>query len=153
MKKEKGGETPVWTGKEKVKEKKEVKSTRKTKTSKSFVVALSIVSMIGFLSIVLEDLFYVNINSYIQTLWLVTLGAGLILEVSLVKLKKIRTGGLTPEVLGEITMLVVGSMAAIAGVLSLPQINVQHPSFLAIKGVISLLAIIFIILQTWIVKE
>jgi len=153
MKKEKGGETPVWTGKEKVKEKKEVKSTRKTKTSKSFVVALSIVSMIGFLSIVLEDLFYVNINSYIQTLWLVTLGAGLILEVSLVKLKKIRTGGLTPEVLGEITMLVVGSMAAIAGVLSLPQINVQHPSFLAIKGVISLLAIIFIILQTWIAKE
>jgi len=139
--------------KEKVSKEKESKSTRRVKASRSFVIALSIVSMIGFLSIVLEDLFYVNINSYIQTLWLISLGIGLILEVSLVKLKKIKTSGLTPEVLGEITMLVVGSMAVIAGVLSLPQINVQHPSFLAIKGIIGLLAIIFIILQTWIAKE
>ena len=151
MKGKKGDDKSI--RKEEVSKEKKGKSTQRAKASRSFVIALSIVSMIGFLSIVLEDLFYVNINSYIQTLWLISLGIGLILEVSLVKLKKIKTSGLTPEVLGEITMLVVGSMAVIAGVLSLPQINVQHPSFLAIKGIIGLLAIIFIILQTWIAKE
>jgi len=135
------------------KKKEEDNHTRRTKASKSFVIALSVVSIIGFLSIVLESLFYVKINNYIETLWLITLGIGLILEISLRKLKKVKTEGLTPEVLGELTMLIVGSFAVIAGFLSLPQINIQNPSFLAIKGIISILAILFIILQTWITKE
>ena len=135
------------------KKKENDKNIRRTKASRSFVIALSVVSIIGFLSIVLESLFYVKINNYIETLWLITLGVGLILETSLIKLKKIKTMGLTPEVLGELTMLIVGSMAVIAGFLSLPQIKIQNPSFLAIKGIIGILAIIFIILQTWITEK
>jgi hypothetical protein len=134
--------------------KKEVdKNIRRAKASRSFVIALSVVSIIGFLSIVLETLFYVKINNYIETLWLITLGVGLILETSLKKLKKIKTCGLTPEILGELTMLIVGGIAVIAGFLSLPQINIQNPAFLAVKGIISILAIIFIILQTWITEK
>ena len=135
------------------KKKKGDKDIRRAKASRSFVIALSIVSIIGFLSIVLDSLFYVKITNYIETLWLITLGVGLILEISIEKLKKIKTRGLTPEVLGELTMIIVGSMAIIAGVLSLPQIRIQNPSFLAIKGIIGLLAIIFIILQTWIAEK
>jgi hypothetical protein len=136
-----------------VKKKEDDKNIRRTKASKSFVIALSVVSIIGFLSIVLESLFYIKINDYIETLWFITLGTGLILEISLKKLKKVKTNGLTPEILGEFTMLIVGSMAVIAGFLNLPQIKIQNSSFLAVKGIISILAIVFIILQTWITKE
>ncbi len=135
-----------------MKNKKESEKVRRKGTSRNFVIALSIVSIIGFLSIVLESLFYVKIGDYIETLWLITLGVGLILETSLKELKKIKKAGLTPEILGKITMIIVGSIAAIAGILSLPQIEIQNPSFLAVKGIVSILAIIFIILQTWVAE-
>ena len=73
-------------------------------------------------------------------------------ESVITEMKKIKKGGLTPEALGKITMIIVGSLAIIAGILSLPQIDIQNPSFLAVKGIISILAIVFIILQTWVAK-
>ncbi len=124
----------------------------KKKASRNFVIALSIVSMIGFLSIMLESLFNFVINAYLETLWLVVLGTGLILESSLKDFKKIRKKGLTSEYLGKLTMVIVGGIGIIAGLLSLPQLNIQHSSFLAIKGIVSLLAIIFIIFQTWVTE-
>ena len=135
-----------------MKKKKEVKESTKRKTTKSFVIALSVVSIIGFLSIALESLFSINMSGYIETLWLIVLGGGLILETTIKELKSVKKNGLTPEYLGKITMIVVGGIAIIAGILSLPQINVVNASFLAVKGIISVLAIIFIILQTWITE-
>lgn len=126
---------------------------KKSKASRNFVIALSVVSIIGFLSIMLSSLFYINISGYIDTLWLFTLGLGLILEASIKEIRGLRETGLTSEMLGKITMLIVGSIAVIAGILSLPQINIQNASFLAIKGIISILAIIFIILQTWVAEK
>ena len=109
-------------------------------------------SIIGFLSIVVESFFYWSFAGYIETLWLFTLGGGLILESNVRQLMKIKNKGLTSENLGKITMMIVGSIAIIAGFLSLPQIHLKHPVFLAIKGIVSILAIIFIIIQTWIAK-
>lgn len=135
------------------KKRKEKSSSKRHKASRNFVIALSVVSIIGFTGIFLESLFFIRINDYIETLWLITLGSGLAFETSLRELKKIETIGLTSDSLGKITMLVVGGIAIIAGILSLPQINVQNPSFLAVKGIISILAIIFIIIQTWVTKR
>jgi hypothetical protein len=125
---------------------------KRSKTSRNFVIALSLVSIIGFLSIMIESLFYWDVSGYINTSWLIVLGLGLILETTIKELRMIKRKGLTSEYLGKITMIVVGSMAIIAGFLSLPQINIQNPSFLAVKGIISILAIIFIILQTWVTE-
>jgi hypothetical protein len=147
--------------KEELKKKKEIQKKKekikkikaKRKTSRNFVIALSVVSIIGFVSIIMESLFYIDISGYIDTLWLLALGLGLILETSLHELRAIERKGLSSEYLGKITMIVVGSLAIIAGALSIPQVNIQNPSFLAVKGIISLLAIIFIILQTWVAKN
>lgn len=125
----------------------------KRKTSRNLVIALSIVSIIGFVNIILESLFYINISEYIDTFLLIVLGLGLIFETSIGELKSIKKEGLNSEYLGKITMIVVGSLSVIAGILSLPQINLLNSSFLAVKGIISLLAIVFIILQTWVAKH
>lgn len=129
------------------------KKTSRSRASRNFVIALSVVSIIGFLSIMIESLFYIDVSGYIDTLWLVVLGLGLILETTIKELKSVKRKGLTSDYLGKITMVIVGSIAIIAGILSLPQINVQNASFLAVKGIISILAIIFIILQTWVIKR
>ena len=125
----------------------------RSKASRNFVIALSVVSIIGFLNIASASLFGAGFDNYIDTLWLITLGTGLILETSISELKRIRQEGLTPDMLGKVTMIVVGILAIIAAVLSLPQLNVESPTFLAVKGIISILAIVFIIIQTWVSKE
>src|SRR3989338_7204233 len=84
---------------------------RKVKVSHKFIIALSIVSILGFIGIVSETLFAKNISTYIESLW----------------------------------------MIIIAGILSSPYINFQNPSFLAIKGIVSIIAILVIIIQTWII--
>ena len=132
---------------------KNIQGKRKSNASRNFVIALSVVSIIGFLSIMTESLFNFNFEDYIESLWLLTLGLGLILETSINEIKRIKKNGLTSEMLGKITMVVVGAIAVIAAILSIPQINVQSPTFLAIKGIISILAIIFIIVQTWVSKQ
>lgn len=139
--------------KQKVVKKKLKAPERISKASRKFVIALSVVSIIGFLSITTESLFGFSIVDYVESAWLLTLGLGLILETSIAELKRIKRRGITSEMLGKVTMIVVGSMAIVASLLSLPQLYVQHSTFLAIKGIISILAIIFIIVQTWISKK
>lgn len=126
---------------------------KKSNASKNFVIALSIVSIIGFLNIMTESIFSFSFVDYIESLWLLTLGLGLVFETSISELRAIKRRGLNSEMLGKITMIVVGSLAIIAAILSLPQIRIINPTFLAIKGIISILAIIFIIIQTWISRK
>jgi len=129
------------------------KPNLKSRASRNFVIALSVVSIIGFLSIMSESLFNFSFTGYIESLWLLTLGSGLILETSIKKFKRVKSLGLTSDMLGKVTMIVVGFIAVVAAILSIPQINIQSPTFLAIKGIISILAIIFIIIQTWVSKK
>jgi len=133
---------------------KEVKRMEKKKsgTSRNFLIALSVVSIIGFLSITTESLFNFSIGHYVESLWLITLGIGLISETSIKEIKSIKKKGLTSEMLGKVTMIVIGALAVVASILSLPQLNIQNATFLSVKGIISILAIIFIIIQTWVNK-
>ena len=123
---------------------------KKSRASRNFIIALSIVSIISFLSIITQSLFNFSFEHYIEALWLITLGTALVLETSVTELKKIKKAGLTPNMLGKVTMVVVGAIAIIAAILSIPQINIENPAFLAIKGIISILAVVFIIIQTWV---
>ena len=130
-----------------------IKKKKKSDASRNFVIALSIVSMIGFANIVSQSLFNFSFENYVESLLLITLGTGLVLETSIKELKKVKKEGLTPDMLGKITMIVVGALAIVASILSLPQIDIEHPTFLAVKGIVSILAIIFIIIQTWVSEK
>ncbi|MBT4257802.1 hypothetical protein HOD88_01295 [archaeon] len=130
-----------------------MKKTKKGVKNKTFVfkftMALAVVSIIGFLEIATGSFFGFGFGNYIEFLWLVVLGTGFILQSKPKSLtKKKREDTVTP-----ITSLVVGCLAVIAGLLSLPFIGIMHPVFLATKGVISVIAIIFIVLETWVLIE
>jgi len=125
---------------------------KRKRVSTNFVIALAIVSIIGFSVIMLQSLFYINISDYQETLLLVVLGASLMLETTRKELRQIKRKGLDSNNLGKITMLIVGFFAIVAGIFSLPFLLINHPVFLAIKGIISILAIIFIIVETWVTR-
>lgn len=129
-----------------------MQNPRETNISKPFVNVLAILSILGFASIISYTLFNKNITPYIETLWLVILGLGFIIESSPSQLFHSIRHRLGERNFTSTTTLILGTLAVIAGILSLPQINIQTQAFLAIKGIISIIAIIFIIIQTWIIK-
>jgi putative Mn2+ efflux pump MntP len=125
------------------------KKEKKQRISLRFASILAIVSIIGFCEIILNSFFNLSFQEYISFLWLTLLGIGFILESKPKSLHKRKSN----ESVTNITSLVVGGMAIIAGILSIPQIGINHPVFFATKGVISLIAIIFIAIETWVVKN
>jgi hypothetical protein len=135
--------------------------TEETKTSTAFTNILAILSIIGFASIISSSLLSINIDQYIETLWLTILGLGFIIESSPIQLFKTIRSQLGERNFTATTTLTIGLLAVIAGILSIPgltkvipwvQIIILAPSFPAIKGIISIIAIIFIIIQTWVLK-
>jgi len=121
------------------------------KASNKFISILALVSIIGFMSIVSETLFEYDISDYMETLWLLSIGIGLILEGQITRLKYLKEQGLTPTNFAHITTMVVGLISIIAGIFSLPGINIQSSGFIAVKGIVALITIIIIVIQTWVI--
>jgi hypothetical protein len=113
---------------------------------------LAIVSILGFLGIASKTLFELDIDVYIEFLWILTLGIGLLMEVDYRGLRAIKQTGLTQDKFTNLITVVVGGLAIITGLVTLPIIGWATPGLLAIKGVISLVAIVFIVIQTWVLK-
>ncbi|MBT3690919.1 hypothetical protein HOG16_01600 [Candidatus Woesearchaeota archaeon] len=131
---------------------KKIISEKKIKVSHRFVSALSLVSILGFIGIVSYALFNFNLNNYVEALLMLTIGTGLILEANINSLKSINVEGLTKNNFTHLTTMIIGGIAVLAGIFSFPGIRIENPSFLAVKGIISIIAIIFIIIQTWVIE-
>jgi hypothetical protein len=135
-------------------EKKEIEQTeslpqRKVKLTHKFVTALSIVSILGFLGIVSESLFELDLSGYVEAGLMLVIGIGMMLEANLEKIKTIKEG-LNSSNFTHLTTIVIGAIAILAGIFSLPPIRVETAGFLAIKGIMSIIAIIVIAIQTWV---
>ncbi|MBS3086971.1 hypothetical protein J4226_00060 [Candidatus Pacearchaeota archaeon] len=129
-----------------------MQNPRQTKISVAFVNILAILSILGFTGIISYTLFNKNIDAYTETLWLLVLGLGFIIESSPIQLFHSIRNNLGEKNFTSTTTLIIGVLAVIAAALSLPQINIQTQAFLAIKGIMSIIAVIFIIVQTWVIK-
>ena len=123
----------------------------KVRVSQKFVVALSIVSILGFIGIISQTIFNYDLSSYVEALWMLVIGLGFIIEAQIKKLKSL-SKGLTSNNFTHLTTVIIGLVAIIAGVFSFPQIRIINPAFLAIKGIISFIAIVVIILQIWVIE-
>jgi len=124
----------------------------KTKVSHHFITMLAIVSILGFLGIASKTILSKDITAYVESLWMLIIGLGLIIEAKIKSLKSI-SKKLTSNNLTHLITIIIGVIAILAALLSLPllRIQIQNPAFSAIKGIISIIAIIIIIIQTWII--
>lgn len=138
---------------EKTKKQKELEEKNKKKAVNRFVFMMTFVSLTGFFGIAMRTLFERNIDAYVEICWLVFLGIGLIWESNLKEIFGISKTGMRPDTFGKIVTLVVGVLAVVTGVLILPQIGWRTPALLAIQGVISMVAIVFILVQRFLLNE
>ena len=115
-------------------------------------MVLAIVSIIGFVGIISKSLFDINIQSFVEAGLMFTVGIGLLIEADINSLKKLKIQGLTPENFNHLTTFTIGALAVIAGLFSFPIIRIETPGFIAIKGISSIIAVIVIVLQTWVIK-
>ena len=129
-----------------VPEKKRVTATYK------FVTALALVSILGFAGIVSSTLFAFDLSFYVEALFMIILGAGFIIEGEITKLGRIKEEGLTRRNFAHLTTVMMGILAVLTGIFSMPQIRIESSGFLAVKGIIALIAIVVIIIQTWVVE-
>lgn len=134
------------------KKKRQQKTNANNKISSSFVTILAIISILGFVGIISFTLFGKDIEGYIEASWLMIMGLGFMAESSPINLYQSIQNKMTNRDFSSLTTFIVGVLAALAGLLSLPGIGIESQAFEAIKGVIAIIAIIFIIIQTWIIK-
>jgi len=122
------------------------------KASPLFVIALSIVSIIGFFGIIIESFSGNEIGGYVEALLILIIGFALIFEARINRLKNLR-GGINSGNITNLVTAIVGGIAILTGIFSFPQIKIVNPTFLAIKGILSVIAIIVIVIQTWVVEK
>ena len=128
------------------------KDDKKIKLSHRFIYALSLVSIMGFIGIVSESLFDFSLIHYVEAFLMIIIGGGLILESKTKSLISIREIGLTSNNFTHLVTVVIGIIAVLAGIFSFPQIRIETSAFIAIKGIIAIIAIIIIVIQTWIIE-
>lgn len=121
------------------------------RVSQKFVTALAIVSILGFSGVVSQSFFSFDSSEYIESFLMLIIGGGLIIEAKIKKLKSL-SRGITSNNITHLTTVIIGLIAIIAGIFSFPLIKITNPSFLAIKGIISIIAIAVIIIQIWIIE-
>ncbi len=123
----------------------------KARVSQKFVTALSIVSIIGFAEIISETIFNYNMQFLGEALLMLIIGMGLIYEAQIKRLKSLQNGFNSNNITHLITVI-IGVVAIIAGIFSFPGIRFESQAFMAVKGILGIIAIVIIFIQTWVVR-
>lgn len=129
------------------------KSLHRKKVSTKFTGVLAVISIIGFLEILLKSFFNFSLSNYSSFLWLLTMGVGLIIITNPRVFLKRAKDNFNEASFSMLTTFVLGCMAIIAAILSFPLINLDHPILSATMGIVSVISILFIIFQAWIIKD
>ncbi len=126
---------------------------RKKQGAKTFEYVLSMLSIMGFIGIIIQSFAYFDIANYVEFSWIMIMGIGLFIEAGAFSfIKKIRQKGVEGDNFHRLITSTIGFLAIIVGVLTFPMWAIESPGFLAIKGTIAMISALYILIQTWIVK-
>ena len=124
--------------------------TEKRKVGTKFVGVLALISIYGFTEIILQSLLDISIIEYSSSVWLIIMSIGFFLAARPKNLYETAKTSISENVFSRIVTLIIGLLALVSGVSSLPQVNIIHPALETIKAVIGVISVIFIILQAWV---
>lgn len=128
------------------------KIRKKPRSKKIFFSILAIISILSFVSIISRSLFGTDISGYVDFTWLFIIGLGMLIQTRWRALKTLREG-FNRSNFPNLVTLIMGVITILASILSLPPIGLENLGFSAVKGIIAIIAIIIIIIQTWVVRD
>lgn len=117
------------------------------KTKPIFITFLAWVSILGFLAVALNNFKIIDINSMISNTIFILLGTGLMFEAGLVRLIFKR---MVDRDLSKVFTMVIGLGVVITGIVSF--FGIVNDTFMTIKGIAAVMAMIAVILETWVVN-
>jgi len=120
---------------------------------RKFIFFLIMIDLTWFGSVVMDNLFGLSLGDYGEFAWTFLFGLGLVVVSDLKRVKKMGQEGFKSENFASLTTLIIGSLAIVTAILSLPFINVVSPTLNSIKGILALIAIVYVVLETWIIKS
>ena len=124
---------------------------RKNKTTFVFRSMLAVISIVGFLTIIGNTWFdFALMGNLFVGIILLALGFGMAMEGQIRKWKTFPKNGLSGAEFSHIVTGIVGFLAIVAG--SLYIVGVDTPLIESYKNIVSTIAVIFIAIETWLVK-
>lgn len=112
-----------------------------------FGTYLAIISVIGFLGILITSLTDVDVGGWADALLFLIIGGALMIAGGIKFFIKYFENGLTRSEINRIVTIVVGASAFIVGILTVPFFNIEYPVIDGIKAIIASIAIITIIVE------
>ena len=129
------------------------KKHKRFQGARSFNYVLSLISVMGFIGIIVESFFYLDIGDYIKFSWMLIMGIGLFVEAKVFSFfREIREHGLEGENFHRLITSTVAFLAIVIAILSFPLFGFSSLLFMAIEGTIAIIAALYILMQTWIVR-
>lgn len=118
------------------------------KAKPPLLIAMAIGSLLGFIAIILNQLGIYDISPFITELLFVILGIGLVFEGDIKRFIRFVQGKMKfKDASAKVTTLIVGFASIAVGALSLLNINIEQLS--SLKLIVSLIAVVIIILETF----
>lgn len=122
----------------------------RSKVSNSLIYSLAIISIIGFIGIMANvwlglDLIMKNATAYM----LIVLGFGLAVEGQIRRWKSYPNNGFSSNEIAHVVTGIIGMLAIFVGVLDF--IGMTGANLAATQAIVSAIAVIIIVLQTWVI--
>lgn len=120
-----------------------------------FMSFLAVVSILGFLVVVLDSFANLDISSWVSGLIFIVIGVGLGVVGSFWSVVEFSDGLSNTEV-AHILTTIIGFLAVVVGFFSLPWVfleGVVIPGFDGVRGLIGLFAIVLIVIEAWFVRR
>lgn len=114
-----------------------------------FTQFLAIISILGFLSILLFNIAEIKIDDWVDALVFVILGAGLMISGGWRLFFQRFKNGLTRSETNKVVTIVVGFASLLVGILDLPVFMLTFTWMSGVKVIISIIAIIVIAVEAW----
>lgn len=117
-----------------------------------FFNTIAIISLFLFIVIALGSFTSIDLSSWIVGISLIIAGAGFIFVGQITSINKWIKDGVQKGEISFVITIVLGLMAVVIGILALPVVGVISQTSSQAIGLISLIAIVYIILLSWVFK-
>lgn len=124
-----------------------------SKGYQKFLFFLVMIDLVGFLIIALNNLVGLNLKVYSEFAWTLLFSFGLILISDVKKILSIGRKGIKTDNFSSLVTFIIGVLALVVAILSLPQFNIVSPTMSSIKGIVALIAVSYVIIEIFFVKK
>lgn len=123
-----------------------------SRTRKGFDDSLTLISLFGFLVILLNSFTSINLNMWSTAVIMVLAGGGLMLEGNILTIRNWTKDGVQKLEIPFLFSIIFGVFTIVVGILSIPLIGIVSPKLTGLVGFVALFSIIFISLERWVLN-